>query len=71
MAFGIHDHPFYKPKWRRALLVASTALWAGFETFVAQDGFWMVLSVAVFAYSLWIFLLNWKDAPPPDSSVDG
>jgi hypothetical protein len=68
MAFGIHDHPFYKPKWRRQLIVASTALWAMFETFIAKDGFWTVLALAVFAYSVWVFILNWKDTPPTDPS---
>jgi hypothetical protein len=71
VAFGIHEHPFYKQKWRRVLIVVSTALWAGFEVLYAKDGFWSVLSLAVFAYSAWAFLLNWKDTPPPDSSVDG
>jgi hypothetical protein len=71
MAIGVHDHPFYRPKWRRLLLVATTALWASFELFIAKDGFWAVLAAAVFAYCLWVFILNWKDAPPPDSGANG
>jgi hypothetical protein len=71
MAFGVHDHPFYRPKWRRVAIVALTAVWAAFEVFHVKDGFWTILAVAVFAYSLWAFILNWKETPPPDSSVGG
>lgn len=63
MAFGVHDHPFYKPKWRRQAIVAVTAAWAIFELLVAKDGFWTVIAIAVWVYCLWFFLLNWKDTP--------
>jgi hypothetical protein len=68
MAFGVHDHPFYKPKWRRQVLVATTAAWAIFELLIAKDGFWTVIAIGVWAYSFWVFILNWKDAPPTDKA---
>jgi hypothetical protein len=71
VAFGNHDHPFYKPLWRRVLIAVLTALWAGFEVFFAKSGFWSVLSVAISVYCVWFFLLNWKDGTPPNSSVGG
>jgi hypothetical protein len=58
---GTHDHPFYKPKWRRQAIVASTAMWAVFELLIAKDGFWTVIAIAIWTYCLWTFLLNWKD----------
>jgi hypothetical protein len=61
MPLGIHDHPFYKPKWRRQAIVASAALWAIFEVLVAKDGMLTGIAVATWAYCLWAFLLNWKD----------
>jgi hypothetical protein len=64
MPLGVHDHPFYKPKWRRVAIVAVTAVWALFELFVSKNGFWTVLAVAVCAYSFWVFLWTWKDEPP-------
>jgi hypothetical protein len=72
MAFGVHDHPFYKPLWRRVALVATTVLWFAFELFMAKDGLWQVLSGAVCAYSAWVFLITWKDQPPapPPSAPD-
>ena len=65
MAFGVHDHPFYKPKWRRQAIVATTAIWAIFELMIAKDGFWSVIAIAVWAYCFWFFILHWKDAPAP------
>jgi hypothetical protein len=66
MPLGVHEHPFYKPKWRRQAIVASTTLWVMFELFVAKDSFWSVIAIAVWAYSFWVFLWTWKDAPPAD-----
>jgi len=63
MAFGVHDHPFYRPLWRRIAIVVTTLLWAAFEFLIAKDGLWVVVSSAVFFYSAWAFLLNYK-APP-------
>lgn len=57
MAFGVHDHPFYRPYIRRVAIVALTAVWAGVEALYAKDGFWTVIAVAVFAYCVWAFLI--------------
>ncbi len=54
------DHPFFRPLWRRVLIVALVAAWAAFELFVTGDGFWSVLAVAILAYAGWIFILDWK-----------
>jgi hypothetical protein len=56
------DHPFYRPLWRRLAIIAVTAAWALFEVFVSGEGLWIVLSCAVFAVSLWTFLIAWQ--PP-------
>jgi hypothetical protein len=64
MTKGHQDHPFYKPKWRRQLIVATTAMWAIFELLIAKDGFWSVIAIAVWAYAFWTFLWTWKDEPP-------
>jgi hypothetical protein len=64
MPFGVHDHPFYKPKWRRQAIVATTAIWAVFELLIAKDGFWSVIATAVWVYSFWTFIWTWKDEPP-------
>jgi hypothetical protein len=64
MAFGVHDHPFYRPLIRRVIIVALTAAWAAVEAFYAKDGFWTVISVAVFAYCAWAFLLAYPKGEP-------
>ena len=57
MPLGVHDHPFYKPLWRRVAVVVTVALWAAFETFYAEDGLWTAISVATLGYSVWAFLV--------------
>jgi hypothetical protein len=64
MPLGVHDHPFYKPKWRRQAIVATTAIWSVFELLIAKDGFWSVIAIAVWGYSFWTFIWTWKDTPP-------
>ena len=63
MTFGVHDHPFYRPLWRRMAIVATTLLWAVFELLWVKDGFWPILASATFLYSIWAFLLNYKSPP--------
>jgi hypothetical protein len=57
MAFGVHDHPFYKPLWRRVAIVATTAVWAGVEAFFSSNGFWSVIAGATFFYCIYAFLI--------------
>ena len=57
MPLGVHDHPFYKPFWRRIAIVIVVALWAAFETFIAKSDLWMAISIATLAYSVWAFLV--------------
>lgn len=64
MAFGQHDHPFYRQLWRRVAIVVVAAAWAAMELY-ARDGFWTVIAVAVLAYSVWAFLIIY---PKPDAA---
>ena len=60
------DSPFYKPLWRRIVIIAVVALWVAFEIYQGS-GFWLVIAVAMFCYALWIFFLSWPKTPdnPP------
>lgn len=58
-------HPFYRPLWRRLVIVITTAIWSAFEIFYAQDGFWGVIAAGFFGYSLWTFFIAYK--PPPEA----
>lgn len=54
-------HPFYKPLWRRVVIVTVVALWLAFEVFVGQNPFWIAIVGAVLVYSGWTLLFAWRD----------
>lgn len=56
------SHPFYKPLWRRVALVGVLAGWTAFEVFYTNDGMWMAVAGALFAYATWILLISWRDS---------
>ena len=60
MSLGVNEHPFYRPLWRRILIVLTTVIWAGFEVMVTQSGLFIVLAVAVMIYAFWTFLITYK-----------
>ena len=65
MKLADQNHPFYKPLWRRLLLVALIGAWAAYEIGVVRDGMWMVLTGGLLAYALWNFIITWpKDDKP-------
>jgi hypothetical protein len=53
------DHPFYKPLWRRVVLVGVLAGWVAFEIFVTKEPMWITVSLGLLAISVWLFLLTW------------
>ena len=59
------EHPFFRPLWRRIVLVVFCAAWAVFEFWNGQ-AFWGTLAVGMAAYGAWEFLWNYspKDAVP-------
>ena len=59
-SFGQPDHPFYRPLWRRILIVITTVLWVGFEFFFSHSGLWTVLALAICIYSIWTFLITYR-----------
>ena len=54
------SHPFYKPLWRRIVLVCVLAAWTAFEVFVSGQPLWIAVAGGLFAYSAWIFLISWQ-----------
>jgi hypothetical protein len=59
----IHTHPFYRPLWRRVVIVASALVWAGFEVMHGASGLWMVLALGVFAFCAWTMLITYPKEP--------
>lgn len=59
------NDPFYRPRWRRIAIVAVCAGWFLFEILSGmRDPFFTPIAGGLFAYSLWVFILNWKEPPP-------
>ena len=60
-------HPWFQPLYRRVLTVVFCALWLTFELWVREGSFWIVMAVAVLAYSVWHFLLSNTYREPPSA----
>lgn len=62
-------HPFYKPLWVRATVVAAVAVWFALELWRGTDGLWIALSAGMLGYAVYTFFLTWpKEQPEDDGS---
>jgi hypothetical protein len=59
------NHPFFRPLWRRVLVVAVCLAWAAFE-FTTGSPFWGVLFGGIGLVCAWAFFLAWD----PDQGSD-
>lgn len=72
MASKEQQHPFYKPLWRRVVIVAVIASWLAFEIYKGSEGFWIAIAGAMLAYAVYTFFITWpKDEPKDDGSAGG
>jgi hypothetical protein len=72
MATPEQQHPFYKPLWRRVVMVAVIVAWVAFEFYKGDSGLWTTLAVGSLVYAVYTFFLTWpKDQPPDDSASKG
>ena len=51
------SHPFFRPKWRRALIVAICFVWASVEQLEGAP-VWALLFAAIGGYCTWNFFLS-------------
>lgn len=63
MLKNAHTEQFYRPLWRRVAIVAVTGVWAVVESVYSGDMLWMALSVGLFVYSLWTFIITYPKTP--------
>lgn len=54
-----NKHPFYKPLWRRIVIVLTIVAWLGFEVYQGTSGLWMAIAAGTLAYAIYTFFLNW------------
>jgi len=64
MPLADNSHPFFRPLWRRVVLVAFCAAWALFELLYVGDQTWAIMVGIVAAYAAWAFLITYDPAPP-------
>ena len=62
--------PWFKPLWRRVLLVGGIFVWCGWEWIYNQDSFWGMITLAALAYAVWMFFINFENEMARDSSKD-
>ena len=65
------QHPFYKPLWRRVVIVAVIVFWVGFEFYMGQRGLWLALAVGMLIYAVYTFFLTWPKDEPTDDAGPG
>ncbi len=53
------DHPFFKPLWRRILIVVFCFSWSGFE-YSQGNPTWALITLAIAVYALWTFIISYK-----------
>ncbi len=58
------DHPFYRPLWRRVLIVASCAAWTAYEFYNGEE-MWGMIFLAITAYAGSWLLLFFKPSDKP------
>ncbi|MFD2238715.1 DUF3329 domain-containing protein [Aureimonas populi] len=56
------SHPFFRPLWRRVLVVAFCLAWSAIEWYNDQT-FWGVLTLLIAAYGVWALFLNFDAGP--------
>jgi hypothetical protein len=56
---GLFTLPWFKPLWKRAILIGGVALWCGWEWFYNRDPTWGFITLAALAYAAWSFGINY------------
>ena len=59
-----HEHPFFRPLWRRVAVTAVCAAWTVFE-FAANSPFWGMIALAFTGYAVWQFFYLYRRAGKP------
>lgn len=65
-----HEHPFFRPLWRRIAIVAVCAGWSIFE-FSNGAQMWGMIAAAFTAYAVWQFFYLYNPAEPAPAAEAG
>ena len=64
-----HEHPFFRPLWRRIAVVTVCAAWAAVEFATGSSG-WGMAALAFTGYAVWQFFYLYKPAAPEAPAAD-
>jgi hypothetical protein len=53
---------WFEPLYRRVIVVAVIAAWSVWEWLFNKDQFWGVVTIAMLAYGIWTFFINFDKA---------
>jgi len=53
--------PWFKPLWRRVLVVGFVAVWCAWEWLYNHDQFWGLITIAALGYGVWTFFINFDN----------
>ena len=62
-----HEHPFFRPLWRRIAVVAVCVAWAALE-FASGSHLWGFIMLGFAAYGFWQFFYLYKPAAEIDAA---
>lgn len=64
-----HQHPFFRPLWRRIAVVAICVAWSIFE-FASGAPYWGMIVAGFAVYAIWQFFYLYKE-PVPEAPEAG
>jgi hypothetical protein len=59
-----HEHPFFRPLWRRIAFTAACAAWTVLE-FAADSPFWGMIALGFTGFAIWEFFYLYKEPEGP------
>ncbi|MCX7306103.1 MAG: DUF3329 domain-containing protein [Hyphomicrobiales bacterium] len=65
-----HEHPFFRPLWRRIAIVAVCLGWSLFEFVTGASG-WGMIAAGFAAYAVWQFFYLYKEPSAGAGSPEG
>ena len=62
---------WFRPMWRRVVLIAFVVGWCGWEWLFNKDQFWGFLTLALVAWAIWTFFITFDKTvgPPKDKTA--
>ncbi|MER8477388.1 DUF3329 domain-containing protein [Mesorhizobium sp. M1163] len=63
------EHPFFRPLWRRVVIVAVCLVWSAIE-FATGTPFWGMIALGFAGYAVWQFFYLYKPADEDKPSAN-